>query len=682
MKPTFIESFVDQAVVHSERFCLGYKKDRLTYGEVYARARRMAFELKAQGLAPGDFVMISAVARIDYVIALLAAQFVGAVTIPIDRLIARPTLETLVAYVKPKLLLIDEKIPVPGAKNLSLADLVKHSANPDAREVSEMALRRLEDVSEMLFTTGTTGLPKGAMLSYESVHHITENTRRGVGMRDDDIVLIPLPLNHSVGMRVLRTALSIGAGVVIQSGFTFAREIEINIDNFSCTAMVGVPASIELVRRQMQDKFAVVLGKLRYLELGAGSLSAPMKRTLAAELPDTQIYNTWGSSETGGAIFLDVRNAPDKLNSLGKPVVGVEFAVLREDGKMHTDAVAPESAGRMALRGKMRMMGYFGREADSADAVRGDWLVTNDLAYQDSDGYVFMLGRADDVINVGGEKVAPVEIENVAQEYPGLQECAVIAVADELTGQAPALFYVMNGTPFDKESFIKFMKERVEGYKIPQRFYELEQLPRNRMLKLDRKALKNIAITMSAKSNSENDLDNPIIRNIMSRQSIRDFSDEQVPRAVLEKIVKCGIQAPSGHNMQSWRFTVITNGGVIERFRELCMRKAKTYKAVCYGFNNPPTAILVTNDLRNPNGAQDCACAAENMMLAAHSLGIGSVWQNTVSYMADDEELRSLLTELNVPSRHRPWLMLLLGYPKDHASQSPKRRQDVVEWIV
>lgn len=680
MKNTLVESFVSNAKSHPDKFCLGWKLERWSYGEVCKQVLHLVAHLCNEcGVMPGDIVMISAVARPDYVVALLATQYIGAISVPIDRMIKPDTLEKLVAYVKPKILLCDGAADGCQCAVLSLAGIVKAAKCVQDRyidQVLEYKIPQLTDVAEMLFTTGTTGLPKGAMLSHVSIKAIMENTWRGVSMREDDIVLIPLPLNHSVGMRVLRTALAIGASVVIQNGFTFAHDLEENINSFGCTALVSVPTSIEMVRAQMRDRFAQIIGKLRYVEMGAGSLSAPMKRTLAAELPNTNLYNTWGSSETGGVIFLDIKKALDKLDSLGRCVDGVEFGVLREDGQIHNDAVSKETAGRMALRGPMHMVGYFNRTMETEDAVRGDWLVTNDLAYKDSDGFVYMLGRADDVINVGGEKVAPIEIESVACEFPGIRECAVVASSDALMGQVPVMFYATSDADIDHTEFMQFMSARVEAYKVPQKLVRVDALPRNAMMKLDRKVLKAM---LSDDERNGGDGDS-VIRNIMTRKSIRDFTEQPVPRELLEKIIACGIQAPTGHNMQSWRFTVITKRDTIEAFKSVFVRKAKQYKAVCYGFNNPSVAILITNDARNKNGAQDSACAAENMMLAAHALGLGSVWQNTISYMPDDEEVRKLLDGLNVPARQRPWLMLLIGYPASRDIVSPKRRTDVVNW--
>lgn len=478
IRETLVASFLARAEENPEKLCLALHQNRLTYREVAARVRQCAAILrKTYHVGVGDFVMISAMAKPDYVIALLAVQYVGAVSIPVDRLIKGPGLQTLVDYIRPKILLSDIKDTIANVTKVSLKAFAAPSAKPLPEFAYELPSDR-EAVVEMLFTTGTTGVPKGAMLSYRSVKAITENTWHGVHMEPSDIVLIPLPLNHSVGMRVLRTALSIGASVVIQNGFTFAKELEQNIVDFGCTALVSVPASIEIVRRQMGMHFAPILSKLRYLEFGAGSLSIAMKETLVKELPNTLLYNTWGSSETGGAIFLEISKEPTKYGTLGRPVDGVAVKITEE--------------GRLALNGPMRMMGYFNLPEESADALQGDWLVTNDLARIDEDGFVTMLGRADDIINVGGEKVSPVEVENISSGYTGMRDCAVIAAQDPVLGQIPVLFFVKNGDDFSLDGYIKYMQAKVEKYKLPQRYIEMDELPRNRMMKLDRKTLKRL----------------------------------------------------------------------------------------------------------------------------------------------------------------------------------------------
>ena len=536
--------------------------------------------------------------------------------------------------------------------------------------------RAEEDLSEILFTTGTTGKPKGTMLSVANIYASTHNTWKGVGMQEDDVVLLPLPLNHSVGMRVTRTIFYIGATLILQNGFTFAQELEKNIEGYHCTGLVSVPASIELVYRQMQDKFANIMGNLRYMEFGAGSLSYDMKKKLVNMLPDTKIVNTWGSTETGGAIFLVVSENPDKLTALGKPIEGVEVKTVDTEGNEIT-ARDIDTAGRMVLRGKMQMMGYYQMPEANAQTLVDGWLYTNDMVYLDEDGYIYMLGRADDIINVGGEKVSPVEVENIAQEFEEIRECACIGVDDPdgILGKVPVLYIVPEGSAVNEEELTKFLAERMERYKLPQRYLNIRELPRNRMKKLDRKAL-----YRRWEENGDQQMVNEVVQNILSRRSIRDFTEEQVPKAVLETILQCGYYAPSGHNMQTWKFTVIQNAEKIHAFRQIVEKVSKEKKVHFYGFNNPKTIVLVSNDRRNADGIQDSSCAVQNMMLAANSYGIGSAWINALMTICDEPEVREMLQGFGIPDTHIVWSTVVMGYPAK-AGKELAKKTNVINWV-
>ncbi len=359
-------------------------------------------------------------------------------------------------------------------------------------------------------------------------------------------IVYELPLNHSFGMRVLRSTLFLGATVVLQNGFTFAKEIETNIEQHHCTAMVCVPASIEVIYRQMQDRFSPVIGQLRYIEFSAGSVSVDMKKKLLAILPDTQLFNTWGSTETGGAVFFDITNHPDKLASIGKPLEGIEVKAVDPDGNV-VAARDMDTAGRMLLRGEMRMEGYWNAPELTAETIRDDWLYTNDLIYLDSDGFIFMLGRADDIINVGGEKVSPVEVENIAQEYDGIRECACVGVDDPegIVGQVPVLYAVAENGMLEEDALLKYLAGRMEKYKLPQELIQVDELPRNKMQKLDRKALQRMYAERSSV-----DLMNPVICNLLARRSVRSFTDQPIDDRLLDMILKTGYYAPSGRNMR------------------------------------------------------------------------------------------------------------------------------------
>ena len=393
-------------------------------------------------------------------------------------------------------------------------------------------------------------------------------------------------------------------------------------------------------------------------------------------LPNTKIVNTWGSTETGGAIFLIVSENPDKLTALGKPIEGVEVKTVDTEGNEIT-ARDIDTAGRMVLRGKMQMMGYYQMPEANAQTLVDGWLYTNDMVYLDEDGYIYMLGRADDIINVGGEKVSPVEVENIAQEFEEIRECACIGVDDPdgILGKVPVLYIVPEGSAVNEEELTKFLAERMERYKLPQRYLNIRELPRNRMKKLDRKAL-----YRRWEENGDQQMVNEVVQNILSRRSIRDFTEEQVPKAVLETILQCGYYAPSGHNMQTWKFTVIQNAEKIHAFRQIVEKVSKEKKVHFYGFNNPKTIVLVSNDRRNADGIQDSSCAVQNMMLAANSYGIGSAWINALMTICDEPEVREMLQGFGIPDTHIVWSTVVMGYPAK-AGKELAKKTNVINWV-
>ena len=446
---------------------------------------------------------------------------------------------------------------------------------------------------------------------------------------------------------------------------------------YDCSAMAAVPASYEVMRGQMQDKFAEVLGKMRYIEFSAGSLSVRQRREIVTLLPNTVIHNTWGSSESGGAIFCNVTEvAKDerRIGSLGRPLPCVEAKIINPEGQtIESNAANP---GRMALKGDMQMSGYWKRSDLTQTTLVDGWLLTGDMAYIDEDGFIFMLGRADDIINVGGEKVSPIEVENLAGQYQQIRECACIGVEDPdgVLGQVPILFVVTN-PGYAEDALVKFFLAKGERYKLPKKFIQIEALPRNKMQKVDRGALKKLW-----DNQDQLELMNPVMHAILSRRSIRKFTEQEIPRPILDMILKAGYYAPSGHNMQSWRFTVLYGQQEVLRLKEIARTTAKENKVYFYGFENPRAIILISNNNRNVYGCQDASCAAQNIMVAAQSYGIGTVWLNPLMTLRDAEPVASLLDEYGVPRNHTVWAAIALGYPVSEGTLLAKK-SDVIHFV-
>ena len=174
---------------------------------------------------------------------------------------------------------------------------------------------------------------------------------------------------------------------------------------------------------------------------------------------------------------------------------------------------------------------------------------------------------------------------------------------------------------------------------------------------------------------------NSVMKNLLSRRSVRHFTERQLSREILDAVLMAGCFAPSGRNLQTWRFTVLTDAGKIRELKELiCQASAQEKLPPPYGFENPSALILLSNDMRNENGIQDCACAAENMMLAAWSFGVGSVWLNSLKNLCEAASIRSILGSYGIPQNHRVWTMVALGYPAEEP-RALARKRDVVHYV-
>lgn len=676
MPETLVGRILELGRFQPDKIAVAFKNERLTYKELSEKLVRIGTRLRELGVNRGDRVLFSATSKPEMAAAYLGIQYIGAVAVFLDKNAAADTSAYIYEDTEARIFLTDK--PLKNQEKCNIYSLrLLFSEEGDGETAADYLAPEDNLLAEMIYTSGTTGRPKGVMLTYKAVRHIWENTIKGVGMRQDDCILLPLPLNHSFALRVLRAGLYLGATVVLQNGFTFAREIENNLDRFHCTAIAIVPASVETIAKQMQDKFSDVMGQFRYIEVSAGSLTVEQRKRLVRLLPNTSIINTWGSSESGGALFLDVNavaGSEHVVSALGKPLDGVSVITLDENGQAF--ASDREHPGRMALKGDMQMAGYWNKPELTAEALKGGWLLTGDMIYMEED-YVYMLGRADDIINVGGEKVSPVEVENIAGQYENISECACIGVPDPdgMVGSVPVLFVVPRSGRYSEAELTRFLAEKLERFKLPEKYVELAELPRNKMQKIDRKALK---LLWENKSNTK--LINETIQNLLTRRSIRRFTENPVPRELLEMILKTGCYAPSGHNMQTWKFTVIQNPEKIKALKEAAVRAAEENRVYCYGFENPPVIVLVSNDERNPDGCQDASCAAENMMLAAWSYGIGSVWLNPLRTLRNKEPVKAVLDSFGIPENHVVWSMIALGYPVAEGTLL-KKKNDVVAWI-
>ena len=321
---TLVQRILELARTKPDAVAVAFKKEKLTYARLAEKIRTIGTELKKRDIQVGDRILFSAVSKPEMVAVYLGIQYAGAIAVFIDKNSTAENAAAVYEDAGASLFLTDKPMKERNGKDWGehcrVASMKQLYAAPAPEKFADYVMPGPEDMAELLFTTGTTGKPKGVILTYKAVYHILSNTIQGIGIREDERLLLPLPLNHSFALRVLRATLYQGAMVVLQNGFAFAKEVENNQTAFDCTAMVAVPASMEILRGQMQDQFVPVMSKFRYIEVGAGSLTIAQRKRLTAELPHTTIYNTWGSSESGGALFTNVTEVsshPEQIGAVG-----------------------------------------------------------------------------------------------------------------------------------------------------------------------------------------------------------------------------------------------------------------------------------------------------------------------------------------------------------------------------
>lgn len=688
---TLTETISVNAANIGDKIAVHTKKESLTYAQLDEWTGILAGYFRTLGIRSGDRVLLEAIPEASYVLSYLALRSIGAVTAPIERGIKEEQLNYMIDLLDASMYLSKKDIRPSSKTRCKFYENVLNEAknwNLNCRFIPQNGT----ETAEIIFTTGTTGKPKAALHSVDGICCNTMNTVTGIGMKPDDCILLPLPLNHSFGMRVLRAAFEVGASVVLQNGAIFADALIENIQKYQCNAMACVSATMESVLREIgEERVSKDFSCLRYIEFSAGALPQPMRKKLLELLPQTEIHNTWGSSETGGCLFLNLRKYPDKISAVGKAPEHISLGIYDDTDEKMIEGSGSENVGRLAIKGEMVFHGYLKQEDVYSESVRDGWYITNDLVWRDTDGFYYMLGRADNVINVGGEKIAPSEIENALFQFSELNGCACIGVPDRegVLGEVPILLYaVREGCTVDLPAIEKAVTAKVGVYKTPRQFIEIPSIPKNYMKKTDYKLLKKIYkeqgeegfASLPAQESDDSqpfDLDNAVIRTIMQRKSQRKFTDEQIPQSVIEVLVEAAKCAPSGKNLQTRRFTVISDHAEIMRLKELIGNVAHEMKTSFNGFENPPLLIIISNDRRNKDGIQDVGVSAENIMIAAESLGLGSVWLNPLMDISDEPRIREKLDSYTIPKNHIVWAVMAIGRPAEAPPEFIRKPNEV-----
>lgn len=396
-------------------------------------------------------------------------------TIP---LIASPSIDFLVEYFA---IHVAGKVAVPLEKEFPKDKLAEYQNMPD------LSLQESSEIADILFTTGTTGKSKGVMISHSTIIADAENLIEAQGYHHDLTFIINGPLNHIgslskvypvilVGgtLRIIDGMKDLNAFLGAMDGEAVGSSIFSNQEKANCGfATFLVPASIRMLLTFAKERLASYTDKIEFIETGAAPISQADMEQLCAILPKSRLYNTYASTETGIIATYDFNHGECLAGCLGKPMKHSQIAII--DGKV-------------CCSGKTLMTGYYKDEALTQTVLQKGILYTSDLGEIDSEGRLRLQGRDGDVINVGGYKVSPVEVENVSLSLPMVKDCICIPAEHRVLGTVLKLLVVLNdGYALDKRQIAQSLRAHLDSYKVPMLYESVDSILRTFNGKIDRK---------------------------------------------------------------------------------------------------------------------------------------------------------------------------------------------------
>ncbi|HZZ86669.1 MAG TPA: class I adenylate-forming enzyme family protein [Anaeromyxobacteraceae bacterium] len=491
---------------------------RLTYGELARAAGALAAELRAAGFGPGRRLVVALPSAPSAVVALLAAQLAGGSAVPLDRGAGGAALRNVLAQTGARHAVgWAPDLPIWTALGAARPERLWTVPSGEAGEAPAAAGEweaRLDlrgapvrpssapaepwpvapgDEALVLFTSGSTGEPRGVVQTYGNLLANTRSIVEYLGLRRDDRAMAILPLFYCYGLSVLQTHLYVGGSVFLEPRSMYPRVVLDGIAAEGCTGFAGVPLTFELLRRQC-DAAAAPKPRLRYLTQAGGAMAQETIRWARQAFHPALLYVMYGQTEaTARLAYLPPERAEEKAGSIGIAIPGVELRVVGPDG----GELPAGEVGELVARGDNVTAGYLGAPAETAATFREDGLHTGDLARRDEDGFFFIAGRAKEMLKIGGHRESPARIEQVALQHPDVLEVAVAGVPDALMGEVPAMFVVRRPDRSAGERELRaFCRQHLPAHCVPVAVRFLPSLPRSTSGKLLRQELARLALAM------------------------------------------------------------------------------------------------------------------------------------------------------------------------------------------
>jgi amino acid adenylation domain-containing protein len=481
--------------------------ERVSYDELRQRARGLAHELREEGIAPGDRVLTLLDNGVEFAVAVQAVLALGAVLVPVSALAKADKVAFIARDSGARALLTHAQLApswqpvlqaatglhavwVAGEAIAALQPAVRRWPHAVARACPEPE-RDADDLALLVYTSGTTGIPKGVMLTHGSLLSVWSSIQAWLDLRPNDVIGLALPTAFTYGLTNLMMGLAVGATVVLDRWAAFPVRLAQTLARERVTMFPGVPTLFASLLG-LSDLAGFDWSALRLVTNAAAALPESHVRRLRAVWPAAELILMYGMTECIRASYLPPEEVDARPTSVGRGIASQAHWLIDEGGRI----LPPGSTGELVVAGPHVMQGYWERPGETAERLSTGadgrrCFRTGDIFRSDADSFLYFVSRKDDINKTRGEKVAPREVENAIYQLDGVTGCAVVGVADEALGQLVKAYVTLRpGSALDERAIARHCMARLESYMVPKRVEIVGDLPRTESGKIRHASLR------------------------------------------------------------------------------------------------------------------------------------------------------------------------------------------------
>ena len=479
-----LKAILNHAQEIPEKAALIVNNIPVTYKELTYKIMQTAVFLQQKGLKRGDTIILTAKNDVEFVYVYFAAHLLGIINIVTDPKAKTDKIQYIISLTQPKYIFGHDEELV-GVTPVPFKDL-DYSGN--ATSLNLPALSK-DDTGDVMFTTGTTSNPKGVCLSYYNITSASENQNAFIHNTKDDIEILGLPLNHAFAIGRMRCNLLAGATIIMLGSLSNLALFFKTIERYHATGFTMVPSLWTYIKRLSGHRIGKYAPQIKYMELGTAPMSVEDKQELIELFPDTRIVMNYGLTEAMRSFFCEFHEIKENLNTIGRPSNPEKvFAKICDENGNEMPAGEP---GELCVKGNMVMQRYL-LDEENDKAWFGDYFRTGDFAYHDEKGLYYFVGRKKELINIGGEKVSPITIEEAIMSLNLVKDCAAVALADKTLGEVPKVYLVAKDKQDDRiiEDIKSKMPDLLQSYQLPRAYAWIDDIPKTGSGKVQRLLLK------------------------------------------------------------------------------------------------------------------------------------------------------------------------------------------------